>query len=116
MTISMSNETIISKTYNFVKSTLQAVEMMPKSYKFTFGDRLQTMAADLLELSIEAYYAPRNEKRRLLLKINILLEKMRHFFRLGYELGLYNSKKYEHFAQQLNEIGKMIGGWLKSLK
>jgi len=64
---------------------------------------------------IEAYYAPKEEKKKRLFAINILLEKMRYFFRLGFDVGLYSSKKYEYFAQQLNEIGKMVGAWIKSL-
>lgn len=111
----MVNETIITKTYAFVKETVLAVEKMPRGFKFTLGDKIQAMATQLLEQSIEAYYAPKEEKKKRLFAINILLEKMRHFFRLGFDVGLYSSKKYEYFAQQLNEIGKMVGAWIKSL-
>jgi hypothetical protein len=52
----------------------------------------------------------------MLAQINIHLEKLRYFFRLGYDLGLFNSTRYHHFAAQINEIGRMCGGWLKSLK
>ena len=54
--------------------------------------------------------------RRLRNRVNITLEKLRHYFRLGYELGFYNSVRYQEFAQQIDEIGRMTGGWIKSLK
>jgi hypothetical protein len=50
------------------------------------------------------------------LSVNIRLEILRHYFRLCYDLGLYNSLKYKDFAERLDEIGRMTGGWLKSLK
>jgi len=31
-------------------------------------------------------------------------------------LGLHSSLKYKDFAERLDEIGRMTGGWLKSLK
>jgi hypothetical protein len=43
------------------------------------------------------------------------LKKIRFFFRLGYDLGLYNSARYKFFAEKVDEIGRMTGGWLKSL-
>lgn len=44
------------------------------------------------------------------------MEKIRYFFRLGYDLGLYDSLRYKDFAERINEIGRMCGGWLKSLE
>jgi hypothetical protein len=68
-----------------------------------------------LEVLIEAYYAPAAKKRPLLERVNILLETNRHYSRLCYDLGLYNSLKYEDMARRLNEVGRMNGGWLKTL-
>ncbi len=50
------------------------------------------------------------------LLVNIRLEILRQYFRLCYDLRLYNSLKYKDFAERLDEIGHMTGGWLKSLK
>ncbi len=44
-----------------------------------------------------------------------MLEKMRHFIRLGYELGYYNSKRYQHIIRRIDEIGRMTGGWIKEI-
>lgn len=53
----------------------------------------------------------RDLPRRYYINLSIL----RHYFRLGFELGLYPSSKYEDMAKRLNEIGRMTGGWLKNL-
>jgi hypothetical protein len=110
------NETILVKAYDFIKYSLPILNKMPREQRYLLGHRLQEMLSDLLERIVEAYYAPTHHKRELLTKVNLSLEKLRYFFRLGYDLGYYNSIRYHDFALRINEIGKMTGGWLKSLK
>ena len=110
------SEPILQKVYILLKDTIPVLNKFPRSQKFTLGDRIQNQLSDLLELYIRAYYQPAAEKRSILKQANISLEILRHYFRLGYDLGLYSSTKYRHFASRLNEIGRMTGGWIKSLK
>jgi hypothetical protein len=110
-----AKETIVVKAYDLLKYLLPVLSKMPRDQRFLLGDRLQTMASDILELLIEAVYMPTSQKKARLNKVNILLEKMRHFVRLGFELGYYNSKRYHFISEKLNEIGRMTGGWIKSL-
>ena len=112
----MSKGTILQKVYALLKDTVPVLNKFPRSQKFTLADRIQNQLSDLLELYIEAYYYTAPDKKPLLIKANISLEKLRHYFRLCYDLGLYGSNKYEEFALKLNEIGKMTGGWIKSLE
>lgn len=111
-----SNSSIITKAYEFLKFAIPLLNKLPRSQKFTFGDRIQNFLSELLELLVEAYYAPKQDKLALLTKVNICLEKLRYYFRLGYELGYYNSSRYKELATLTNEIGKMTGGWINSLK
>ena len=108
-------ETIVAKAYDFIKYALPILNKMPKDQRYLLGDRIQTMLSDLLERLLEAYYAPTHQKKAILTQVNLLLEKLRYFCRLGYDLGYYNSVRYHDFAAKINEIGKMTGGWLKSL-
>ena len=112
----MANETIINKSYDLLKFSIPVLNKLPRSFKFTFGDRVQQLLTTVLELLIEAFYQPQEHKRATLLRVNITLEKLRHYLRLGFELGLYASPKYRDFAQRVDEIGRMTGGWLKSLQ
>ena len=95
----MSKESIISKAYDLLKHSIPLLNKFPRDFKFTLGDRIQHMQTDLLELLIEAYYQPPAHKRDTLDRVNILLEKLRHFYRLGYDLGLYTSLRYQDFAE-----------------
>ncbi len=110
-----AKETVVTKAYKLIKYAIPLLELMPKKQKFLLGDRIQRLLSDNLELLLEAYYAPRDEKRKKLQKVNIQLEKTRYFCRLGYDLGYYNSNRYKEFATRINEIGRMVGGWIKTL-
>ncbi len=111
-----SNETIVQKAYDLLRSTIPVLDKFPRSQKFTLADRIQNGLTELMEELIRAYYSPPDAKRALLQQVNIRLEILRHYFRLCYDLGLYSSLKYKDFAERLDEIGRMTGGWLKSLK
>ncbi len=111
----MAQETIISKGYELLKYSLPIIEKIPRSHKFTLGDRLSTHLIDLLEQMIEAYYLPKNQKLPLLHGINIRLEKIRHLLRLAHELNFIRVAQYEALSTRLLEIGRMTGGWIKSL-
>ena len=43
------------------------------------------------------------------------LEKLRFFLRLAYEKNLFSSGLYRKLSEQIDELGRMTGGWYKSL-
>ena len=110
------NQTVVLKTYELLKVLIPILNKFPRSHKFTLADRIQNLVSDCLELLIEAYYMPPHYKKPLLFKVNIKLEQLRYYLRLSFESGLYSSKVYRPLMQQIDEIGRMTGGWIKSLK
>lgn len=105
----------MARAYDLLKHTLPMLEGLPRSQKFTLGDRIQNHISDVLEMIIEAYYLPAPEKRPILMRVNLRLEILRHFFRLAYERGHYNSLRYKDFSERINEIGRSVGAWIKTL-
>jgi hypothetical protein len=39
---------------------------------------------------------------------------MRHLWRLGHELQVLPTRRYEHGARLMDDLGRQIGGWLRS--
>ena len=111
-----NKETITQKMYDLLKESISVLNKLPRDFKFTIGDRIQNTLSDLLEIYIQAYYYAKTKKLPLLQEANIQLEIARYYFRLCFDLGLINSRKYQAFAEKLHEIGKMTGGWIKSLE
>ncbi|MEM7510936.1 MAG: four helix bundle protein [Bacteroidota bacterium] len=79
------------------------------------GDRLHGLLSDLLEKMIEAHYSPKEEKGEKLRELNILLTKLRYFFRLGHEMGCYSAGHLKLLSEKVNEIGRRVGGWIKAI-
>ena len=105
----------MTRTYDYLKTVTLSVKNFPRDQKFLLGNRLQNQVSDLLELVIIAYYSPRSHKTEQLSEINLQLEKIRYFSRLAFEIRCINSKKYREWIEINREIGRITGGWLKSL-
>jgi hypothetical protein len=89
------------------------VEKFPQRQRFLLGDRIQTAGLDILEGLIEATYS-RGGRLRLLEIVNVRLEKLRILFRIAMELRYLDLRRYEHAARSLDEIGRLVGGWMKA--
>jgi hypothetical protein len=96
--------------------TLDRTAGLPRSHRFTFGERVDRLTLDCLEDAIEAIYAPPPAKVAPLRRLNLTLEKLRVFWRLIAERGWISQQQLRFVTGQLDEIGRMIGGWLKSLE
>lgn len=95
----------------FMLWLVPTIEKFPRSQKFTLGDRIQTTALDVLERLIEATYTKARAKS--LQAANLGVEKLRILIRLATDLKVLDLRRYEHAARGLDEIGRMIGGWIK---
>ena len=88
---------------------------LPRSHRFTFGERVDRLTLDCLEHTLEAIYAAPPAKAAPLRRVNLNLEKLRVFWRLIADRGWISQQQLLFVSQRLDEIGRMIGGWLKSL-
>ncbi len=110
----MANEiSAITKIYDLTLWLLPHLAKFDRQHRFTLGNRLEEGMLEILELLIEASYS--REKRELLQRANIRLERLRYLVRLAKDLHLLSIKQYEFAAHALHTIGSEIGGWTKHL-
>jgi len=102
----------IEAMYRFTLWLVPTVEKFPRSQKFLLGDRIQTTAMDILERLIEATYT--KARAAALQAANLGIEKLRFMFRMATEMQFLDPRRYEHAARNLDEVGKLIGGWMRS--
>lgn len=100
--------------YDYMQWLLERIDSFPKNQRFLLGTRLADSLLEIMELLIEATYT--REKGALLRCANIRVEKLRWLVRLAKDRKLLTYRQYEYSAEQLTECGKMLGGWLKSVK
>lgn len=109
-------ENIVTKVYDFTLYLIPQLEKLPRAQKFLLSDRIENLLLEILEDVIDAYYTKKENKRQLLENINISLEKMRFLIRLTHDLRYINHEKYGIISAKINDIGSILGGWIKSLK
>ncbi|MBN2788856.1 MAG: diversity-generating retroelement protein Avd [Candidatus Delongbacteria bacterium] len=108
----MNNEiTILPKLYDLMLWYSDKFAKYPKKYKYNLGDRIFTLMLDILENIIEAKYG--RSKKQFLKNVNLSLEKLRFLIRLSKDTQCLTIKAYEYASKEIDEIGKMTGGWLK---
>ena len=98
--------------YRFLLWLVPTIKAFPRSQKFMLGDRIQSIALAVLEALIEATYS--RSRERQLSEANLGLEKLRVLFRLAKDLRHLDARRYEHAARSLDEVGRMVGGWIKT--
>lgn len=105
---------ILRKTFTMIEYAYKALAQFPKSEKFALATDIKKCMDTILETIIEAnkkYY-----KKTTLQELDVEVEKLKAYIRLSYDLGFLPPKKYELWSGQVVEIGKMVGGWIKSTK
>jgi four helix bundle protein len=109
----MPNEVlVVTKFYDIMKWLIPQISKLPRSHKFTLGDRIINQGLDILMLLVEANYT--RDKAVLLRQANQELEQLRYLLRLCKDLELFPLQRYEHISREINEVGSQIGGWLKN--
>ena len=104
----------LEKAYQFVRWLIPTLDKFPRSQRFVLGDRIENTALTVLEGLIEATYSKQVET--ILRAVNLALEKLRFLIRLSKDLRYLDLKRYEFGAREIDEIGRLVGGWLKTAR
>ena len=103
---------ILQRTYNLILYLYPVLKQFPRSERHTLVVEIKRTLFQMVRLITRA-----NKERRKLEWLNQLdaeLELLRAQIRLSMELGFLPMRKYENVSKDLAEIGRMLGGWIKS--
>ena len=89
------------------------VDDFPRKNRFTVGDRWIDTCLDVQTSLVEATYA--RDKRALLSSASRGLVRARVLARVAASLHCISLDQQAHFNRETTEIGRMIGGWLRSI-
>jgi len=108
----MTELIIKQKHEDMMKYGYICLRQFPKSERHTLSAEIrQTMyEIDRLILRAQKRYFKKNTLQDLDIEIAHLLSKIR----LAKELEFLPFKKYENWSKMVVELGKMVGGWIKS--
>lgn len=92
------------------------VAHIPKLHRYTFGGRIDKLFLDALEILFRAQYAKPEQKLQYLIAGSGKIDLLKFFLQIGWESKLIDNKKYLALSTELDEIGRMLGGWKKGLE
>ncbi len=105
---------IFTKLYDFYKNLSQAIVSFPKTKRYTLGQKLDNITLDVFEL---LYSVPISQnKAETLQQISIKIDLMKVLLRISKDSQTLQNKNYFELESILQEIGRMLGGWIRSTK
>lgn len=109
------------KIYEMILYGSPALLQFPKTEKYELAKSIRGSMYEMFRLAVaiqKKYY-----KKTTLQQMDVELDVLRHELRLAADKKLYPNqapclpfRKYEHWVKLVDEIGRMIGGYMKAVK
>ena len=109
----MKESPIFTRTYDLLRWLLPTTVKFPRQHRFVLAAAVQRAALRFQERLLEA--ARGGEPGPALQQADVDLAQLRLYLRLSLDLELLSPGQYEHAARMIAEIGRLLGGWQKSL-
>ncbi|MBM3212336.1 diversity-generating retroelement protein Avd [Candidatus Poribacteria bacterium] len=104
---------IVNDFYLLLKWYGDILSRFPRNHRYALGLRVENTLYDIMELLIEQ--SDRDKKAVILDKVSVKLDYLRFLVRLTFDLKLITMTQHHAFIEQIDNIGKQLGGWIKSI-
>ena len=105
---------IFSRTHDLLRWLVQAARKFPRDQRFILAQRLLGKAF-ALEDALVAASVDRGRTREHLLAADVALTGLRRVLYLCHDLEYLSDGQYRHVSGMVAEVGRLLGGWQKSL-
>jgi len=93
----------------------QYTKFFPKKDRYSLGKKIDTLALSLIELVIFAGSTSKEKKLPYIQKAIVSVDLIKILLRVAKDIDALEGKKYIVLQQNLQEIGRQLGGWKKSI-
>lgn len=107
---------IFKKTYDLYKAFYGYRADVSKQDRYTIWQRAENCILDVLESILFAAQSQGREKVPTLEAASVKLNVLRVLIRLTKDVKAIDNQKYLALEADVDEIGRMLGGWLRSTK
>jgi len=105
---------IIHRTYELYRELHDLQKTIPKVERFTLWVRCEDTTLKILEGLIRVGYMHQEARPSQLVGVSAEIDMLRVFLRLSVDIKALTQKKALPLQERLDEIGRMLGGWIKS--
>ena len=114
MTITINTD-IFNRLYNLLCFWYSHTKKIPKFDRYTIAQKIFDILLETLLIIQQAQFQKPYQKKLTLEKASQSLGTVKILIRLTHDLNIVDQKKYLYLEKNLQEIGCMLGGWIKSL-
>jgi len=104
---------LLQKILDMMDYAYIALRQFPKSEKYALATDIKHCMDLILGYAITAQ--KRYYKRTTLQEMDVEIAKLRAYIRLSYNQRFISMDKYQNWSDMVVEIGRMLGGWLKTV-
>ncbi|MFA5211231.1 MAG: diversity-generating retroelement protein Avd [Patescibacteria group bacterium] len=106
---------ILKKTVDLYKEYYFYAKTFPKKDQYMLGKKCEEYIISFLELILSAMSLKRQDKKIKLIEANNKFDTLKVLLRMERELKIIDNNKYIKLESQIQEIGRMLGGWIRFL-
>lgn len=111
-----NNELImIPKIEKYIEYMIIILMKLPRTEKFSIGTEIKTSMYEMLQKSLLVSKVEKNKRLNIYNVIDTHIHFQRICIRIMYNNKWIDEKKYKYSNELLSEIGKILGGLIKSL-
>ncbi|HLB53388.1 MAG TPA: four helix bundle protein [Chlamydiales bacterium] len=106
---------IFHRMYDLYKLIHGFHSKIPKLQRYTLWEKCENTTLALLDALIETSHRKNEERIEALYNISNKLDLLKVLFRLAKDTRAIDNTQYLEIQKIVQEIGRMVGGWIKSV-
>ena len=92
------------------------LNILPKTHRYSLGQKVDTLLVETIEAVATAAFLSKEEKLPYVRYATRKLDTLKILLLILWENQSLENKKYLALSENLNEIGRMLGGWQGQLQ
>ncbi|MDQ1281928.1 MAG: hypothetical protein QG630_279 [Patescibacteria group bacterium] len=89
---------------------------IPKTHRYTLAIKIDNLFIEIIEMVSSASFVKKEDKIPYLRTAIRKLDTLKILLLVLWETGSIDTKKYELLSLPIDEIGRMLGGWLGQIE
>ncbi|MBI2550811.1 four helix bundle protein [Candidatus Uhrbacteria bacterium] len=106
---------VFQKSYDLYRTLYETIKKYPKMDRHALGEKTKNELLDLISAIGKAGREKKDWKARCIEEAINSLELVKILVRLGFDTKCLHQKQYIEAQERMQEIGRMLGGWKRSI-
>jgi len=100
---------VFQAVYDLSLEIHSRVNNFPRVHRYSIGEKIKDIGLNLLDLIVKANSA--RDKTACLEEAEVILEKLKIYARLCFDLKILGGKSFEFLTRKMDEIGRQLNKW-----